>query len=301
MHPLRIKSITEAHRLAGMGKPSHPLISLMHFTDYRPESGAAPISATFDFYAVSLKRGCNKLKYGQQRYDFDEGVLAFLGPGQVLSGEDNGSDHSLAGWMLLIHPDLLWNTPLAKKIRHYPFFGYATHEALFLSDREETLINNIVAYIEQEYNSNLDSSSQEVMVAQLELLFTYATRFYRRQFLTRKIANHEILTRLEGLLDDYFGSDDPQRSGLPTVGYLADGLNMSPKYLSSMLRELTGQTALQHIHERLVRRAKEDLSTTSQSISEIAYALGFEQPQSFSKFFRQKTKQSPMEFRSSFN
>ena len=301
MQPIRVTSITEAHRLGGFGKPRHPLISVIDIGSFRPPPGVTPPSVTMDFYAISLKRGCDKLKYGQQRYDFDEGVLGFLGPGQVLSGDADDATRPLAGWMLLIHPDLLWNTPLAPKIRKYPFFSYATNEALFLSDYEEATINHLVDHIRQEYSANLDPSSHDVIVAQLELLFTYAERFYRRQFLTRKITNHEILARLEQLLDDYFANEDQLRSGLPTVAYLAGELHLSPKYLSTMLRELTGLTAQQHIHERLIARAKEELSTTPQSVSEIAYGLGFEHAQSFSKLFKKKTRQSPSEFRNSFN
>ena len=300
MTPQRIKSITEAYRIGGFGKPRHPLIALIKLKDFRPTPGEGPVSVTFDFYAISLKRGCNKLKYGQQRYDFDEGVLAFLGPGQVLTG-DTDEPEEISGWMLLVHPDLLWNTPLARKIKQYDFFSYATHEALFLSEVEEDTVNGIVDHIQREYTSNLDASSQDVIVAQLELLFTYAERYYRRQFLTRKITNHAILARVEALLNDYFADDDRLQEGLPTVRYLADNLHLSPKYLSSLLRELTGQTAQQHIHARLISRAKEELSTTSLSVSEIAYRLGFEHSQSFSKFFRQKTRQSPSEFRSAFN
>jgi len=297
--PYRIKTITEGHRLAGLPKPHHPLISVI---DVAELTSNADINAViFDFYVVSLKRGCDNLLYGQQKYDFDEGLMAFLSPGQVLRGEESGVPPNLEGWMLFIHPDFLWNTPLAKKIRQYEYFGYATNEALFLSDKEETLINGIIDNIKNEYHSNIDRFSQEVIIAQLELLFTYAQRFYERQFITRKITNNKILNRLEDVLTDYFNNEDLSSKGLPSVQYIAGTLNISAKYLGSMLKQLTGQTTQQLIHEKLIEKAKEKLSATDLSVSEIAYELGFEHPQSFSKLFKTKTNVSPLEFRQSFN
>ena len=248
-----------------------------------------------------MKRGCDKLLYGQQKYDFDEGLMAFMAPGQILRGEEGGVPSRLEGWMLFIHPDFLWNTPLARKIRQYDYFNYAANEALFLSDKEEVLINDIVANIQQEYHSNIDKFSQEVIIAQLELLFTYAQRFYERQFITRKITNNKVLDRFEQVLMEYFEQGELLSKGLPSVQYLASQLNMSHKYLASLLKQLTGQTTQQHIHEKLIEKAKEKLSTTDLSVSEIAYELGFEHSQSFSKLFKSKTKQSPLEFRAGFN
>lgn len=295
----RIKSITEGHRLAGLEKPHHPLISIVDVSKFKNHSDINAV--IFDFYVVSLKRGCNNLLYGQQKYDFDEGLMAFMSPGQILRGEEGGIPPDLEGWMLFIHPDFLWNTPLAKKMKQYEYFSYATNEALFLSDKEETLINSIIGHIKQEYHANIDKFSQDVIIAQLELLFTYAQRFYERQFITRKITNNKILGRLEDVLTEYFNNEELLSKGLPTVQYIADTLNISSKYLSSLLKQLTGQTAQQHIHEKLIEKAKEKLSTTDLSVSEIAYALGFEHSQSFSKLFKVKTKQSPLEFRQSFS
>lgn len=297
--PYRIKSITELHRLAALPKPHHPLISII---DVKGLKSHQDINAVlFDFYVVSLKRGCDKLIYGQQKYDFDEGLMALMAPGQVLRSEENGGPTNLVGWMLFIHPDFLWNTPLAKKIRQYEFFDYATDEALFLSDKEEVTINGIVENIRHEYHSNIDKYSQEVIIAQLELLFTYTQRFYERQFITRKITNSKILNLLEDVLTDYFNNKDLLSKGLPTVQYIAGTLNISTKYLSSLLKQLTGQTTQQHIHDKLIEKAKEKLSTTALNVSEIAYELGFEHSQSFSKFFKTKTNLSPSEFRTSFN
>ncbi|ACT92098.1 helix-turn-helix domain-containing protein [Dyadobacter fermentans] len=297
--PYRLRSISELHRIAGIAKPHHPLISILNLEGLANHTDIT--SVIFDFYVVSMKRGCDKLFYGQQKYDFDEGVMAFLAPGQILRGEENGMPHKLRGWMLFIHPDFLWNTSLAKKIKQYEYFGYSTNEALFLSDKEEPVINAIVDNIRNEYSSNIDKFSQDVIVAQLEVLFTYAQRFYERQFITRKITNSKILNRVEEVLADYFNNEDLLSEGLPTVQYVASELNISVKYLGSLLKQLTGQSTQQHIHEKLIDKAKEKLSTTSLSISEIAYELGFEHSQSFSKLFKTKTSQSPLEFRASFN
>lgn len=297
--PIRIKSITEGHRIAGLEKPQHPLISIVDVSQFKNHSDIHAV--IFDFYVVSLKRGCDNLLYGQQKYDFDEGLMAFMGPGQILRGEESGIPPNLRGWMMFIHPDFLWNTSLSKKIKQYDYFDYATNEALFLSDKEEALINGIVENIRQEYNAHIDKFSQDVIVAQLELLFTYAQRFYERQFITRKITNNKILGRLEDVLTDYFDNEELSSKGLPSVQYIADTLHISPKYLGSLLKQLTGQTTQQHIHEKLIEKAKEKLSNTELSVSEIAYGLGFEHSQSFSKLFKTKTNQSPLEFRQSFN
>lgn len=297
--PYRIKSITEGHRLAGLEKPHHPLISIVDISKFKNNPDVNAVS--FDFYTVSLKRGCNNLLYGQQKYDFDEGLMAFMSPGQILRGEEGGLPPGLEGWMLFVHPDFLWNTPLAKKIKQYEYFGYAANEALFLSDKEETMMNGIIENIKNEYHSNIDKFSQDVIIAQLELMFTYAQRFYERQFITRKIANHKILERLEEVLNDYFNQEYLVSKGLPTVQFVAESLNISSKYLGSLLKQLTGLSTRQHIHEKLIEKAKEKLSTTDLSVSEIAYELGFEHSQSFSKLFKTKTRQSPLEFRQSFN
>lgn len=297
--PYRIKTITEGHRVAGLEKPQHPLISIVDVSQFKNHSDVHAV--IFDFYVVSLKRGCDNLLYGQQKYDFDEGLMAFMSPGQILRGEENGIPPNLQGWMMFIHPDFLWNTSLAKKIKQYEYFGYATNEALFLSDKEENIINGIIENIRQEYSNNIDKYSQDVIIAQLELLFTYAERFYERQFITRKISNHKILVSLEDLLDNWFNDESMEADGLPSVQYIADSLNISSKYLSTLLKQLSGQTTQQHIHDKLIEKAKEKLSTTELSVSEIAYSLGFEHSQSFSKLFKTKTKQSPQEFRAKFN
>jgi AraC-like DNA-binding protein len=299
----RIKSITEYHRLRNLSKPAHPLISVIDYESIRPAPEDNLKSWVFDFYSISLKRGINgKVKYGQQQYDFDEGIMFFIAPGQVFRIEvDTSPEAKRSGWMLLIHPDFLWNTTLAKTIRQYDYFQYTTHEALFLSDKEETTMAGILQNIRLEYHANIDRFSQDIIIAQIELLLTYSERFYHRQFLTRKISNHSIVHQLEELLTDYFNSDALAKKGLPTVQYVAEKLNVSPNYLSSLLTVQTGQSTQQHIHDRLIEKAKEKLSTTNLSVSEIAYALGFEHSQSFSRLFKLKSNVSPLEFRSKFS
>lgn len=300
--PRRFKTISEFHQFRQLPKPEHPLISVIDLELVKHLPGDET-SFFKDFYSISMKRNFQgKMKYGQQEYDFDEGIMFFMSPGQVLRIEaERDATQQQSGWMLLIHPDFLWNTPLAKTIKQYAYFDYSVHEALFLSEKEELIIAGIMQHIQQEYRSNIDQFSQAVIIAQLELLFTYAERFYQRQFITRKIANHQILDRLEALLGAYFNSDDLIKKGLPTVQYVAAELNLSPGYLSGVLRVLTGQSTQQHIHDKLIEKAKEKLSTTDLSVSEIAYELGFEHPQSFSKLFKTKTQLSPLAFRQSFN
>jgi len=303
--PYRIKTISEFHRLRGLPKPEHPLISVVDFAAFKHQHPHEnnPISWVLDFYSISLKRDSGtKIKYGQQEYDFDEGIMFFLAPGQVFRIEvEQSSAQKRSGWMLLIHPDFLWNTPLAKGVKRYEYFGYTVNEALFLSEKEEGTITSIIQNIQQEYHANIDRFSQDIIIAQIELLLTYSERFYQRQFITRKITNHAILDRLEDLLTNYFNSDDLVEKGLPTVQYIAEALGVSPNYLSGLLKVLTGQSTQQRIHDKLIEKAKEKLSTTDLSVTEIAYELGFRHPQSFSKLFKAKTNLSPSEFRLSFN
>ena len=264
---------------------------------------AGQMSLVFDFYCIALKRDfSSKVKYGQQQYDFDEGVMFFTSPGQVFKIEiEPGAKLNPTGWVIYFHPDFLWNTPLAKTIKQYQFFDYSVNEALHLSEKEETTITGIIENIEQEYRSSIDKFSQDVMISQLELLLNYSNRFYHRQFITRQKASSDLLVKLEDLLNEYFDGQNQSQEGLPTVKYIADKLNVSPNYLSDLLRTLTGQNAQQHIHDKLIEKAKEALSTTSLSVGEIAYRLGFEHPQSFNKLFKNKTSVSPLEFRNSFS
>jgi AraC family transcriptional activator of pobA len=299
--PYRIKTIIEYHNILGISKPQHPLISLINLDNFKPV--VSKISVVFDFYMISLKRdltGNINYLYGQQPYDFDQGILFFIAPNQVFSFEAD-ADFTSTGWMLLIHPDFLWNTALAKNIIKYEYFRYCVNEALHLSQKEETIVENLIKNIEQEYHNNLDKFTETIIITQIETLLTYADRFYNRQFITRKKINHQILNDLEDILIAYFNNDDLLLKGIPTVQFMAEKLAVSPNYLSSVLKVLTGKSTQEHIQDKLIDKAKEKLSTTNLSMSEIAYQLGFEYPQTFGNLFKKKTNLSPLEFRKSFN
>lgn len=294
----RFESLTDFHRVFGQPKPLHPMISLIDIksTNIPPDESFS--SFILDFYKIAYKTNVHgKARYGQNYYDFGEGGLIFSAPNQIFERPENG----WSGYALLIHPDFLLTYPLAKKIKQYGFFSYAANEALHLSDSEKETILTIFKIIDDELKSRIDDFSQDVIISQIELLLNYSNRFYKRQFITRKAVNSGMLQKLQELLDDYFNNSTSLMQGIPTVQFLAEHLNISPSYLSDMLRSLTGQNAQQHIHNRLIEKAKELLSTTSLTVSEVAYQLGFEHPQSFSKFFKTKAKLSPLEFKQSFN
>ena len=302
--PRRFKKPADYHAYRGLPAPEHPLVSVINLgctTTTQP--GSEPLSLVLDFYSISMKRVTGgKMRYGQQSYDFDNGMMAFMAPGQVFSIEPPPPGHAApSGYILMVHPDFFWGTPLAQKIKRYEFFGYAVHEALHLSEKEEAIITGLMQSIETEYRSSIDKFSNEVIVAQIELLLTYAERFYQRQFITRKIGSHQMLARFEELLDAHFSDESLAGRGLPTVQAIAGALAVSPNYLGGILKSLTGQSTQQHIHNKLMERAKEKLSTTNLSVSEIAYALGFEHSQSFSKLFKKEAAVTPGAFRQSFN
>ncbi|MDJ1498439.1 helix-turn-helix transcriptional regulator [Cytophagaceae bacterium DM2B3-1] len=303
-HPTtyQIKTIAEYHRLMELPAPAHPLVSVIRFEDTRRQLKHCSVRIIHNFYTIALKKNFNgKLKYGQQEFDFDAGVMHFMAPRQVLAIDASPAEFIHSGWLLLIHPDFLWNTPLAQKIKKYEYFGYQVNEALHLSDREEGMISDTMQHIAHEYQSGIDAYTQDVLLAHIELVLTYCERFYQRQFITRKLANHQLLNRLEELLTAYFKSDDLANKGMPSIQYISEQLHISPNYLSRLLKTLTGQSTKQFVHDKLMDLAKEKLSTTDQTVNEIAYALGFEHPQSFSKLFKSKTKLSPLEFRHSFH
>jgi AraC family transcriptional activator of pobA len=242
------------------------------------------------------------MQYGQQYFDYDKGVMTFVAPKQVLFLDgppvyEKGQD---AGYDLFFHPDFLYNHPLAAKINTYGFFSYAVSEALHLSQKEEKNIADIFVKIDEEYQ-HIDGHTQDVILSQIELLLNYINSFYERQFLTRKAVNHDVLTRMEKLMNDYFEQQEPMKEGIPSVEYFADRLNLSPHYFSDLLKLLTGQSAQQHIQEKLIDLAKEYLTVTQLSVSEIAYQLGFQYPQSLNKLFKRKTNLSPLQFRKKFN
>ncbi len=294
----RFESLSEFHKVLGLPKPVHPLVSFVDIKEIQILEEALGKSFLLNFYKISYKSDlCGQANYGQNHYDFGEGGLVYTAPNQLFEAHNTES----TGYLLLVHPDFLLSYPLANKIKQYGFFSYAINEALHISDKEKETIFSIFNIIDDELQSRIDDFSQDVIISQLELLLNYSNRFYKRQFLTRKAVNNDLLQKLEAFLDGYFSNENALMEGIPSVQLLSDHLNMSPNYLSDMLRSLTGQSAQQHIHDRLIEKAKEKLSTTELSISEIAYELGFEHSQSFSRLFKSKTKLTPVKFRASFN
>ena len=279
----------------GFPSPAHPLLAIIDLENSRhltPPTGPA----LRQLYIISLKKNLKGLmQYGRRAYDFSEGVLAFFAPGQLCEGNAALDTSELSGWMLVFHPDLVHKYPLGKKLASYGFFSYQVHEALHLSAREEEMLDGLMASMRREYELPIDGFSQDVLVAQLDVLLNYANRFYHRQFLTRRPAEHDLLSHFEELLTTYFTQEASQP--LPTVQYFADALRVSPAYLSDMLRTLTGQSTQQHIHHALIAKAKRLLLSTSLTINETAFRLGFEYPQYFTRLFKNKTGQTPAAFR----
>lgn len=300
-----INSISEFHQQLSLPEPLHPLVSIIDVAGIKPSESEVWERFFVNFYCISLKNDVTaKIKYGQQYYDFDKGTMNFIAPKQIqsltISEIQKIKTECGKGYMLMFHPDFLHKHPLATTITNYSYFSYAVNEALHLSTREEKNIIEIFQKIEAEYQ-HIDRHTQDIILSQIDLLLNYSNRFYERQFITRKAVNNGLLSKMEQLLNDYFETDETLETGLPTVEYLAGKLNLSANYLSEMLRTLTGLNAQQHIHEKLIDRAKEKLSITNLSVSEIAYGLGFEQPQSFNRLFKKKTEMSPLEYRKSFN
>jgi AraC family transcriptional activator of pobA len=297
--PRRFESLSDFHRVFGLPKPLHPMISFIDIKDIKIQPDELSDLLILDFYKIAYKTNvCGRAKYGQHHYDFGEGGLVFSAPNQIF---ESPGDTPSAGFILLFHPDFLLSYPLAKKIKQHGFFSYAANEALHLSDQEKGTIMSIFKIIDEELKSRIDDFSQDVIISQVELLLNYCNRFYKRQFITRKAVNTDLLQQVEEVLNNYFEGDRSLKDGIPSVQFLSEKVNLSPSYLSDMLRSLTGQNAQQHIHNKLIEKGKEKLSASSLSISEIAYQLGFEHPQSFSNLFKKKTSFSPLEFRQSFN
>jgi AraC-like DNA-binding protein len=286
--------------MLGLAGPVHPLISLLDSTKDLVNLDRLPKSYISGFYKISFATDlAGKFKYGQGYYDFEEGSLLFTAPNQLIGNSQAYKDNK--GYSLIIHPDFLQGHALAKKIKNYGFFSYAISESLHLSDQEKATMLAIYDIIGQELNSRIDEFSQEVVIAQIELLLSYAKRFYKRQFITRQVVNSSLLEQIEELLNTYFEEEKLASYGMPTVQFLAEQLNFTPNYLSDMLRTLTGLSAQQHIHQKMIEKSKELLSTTSLTVSQVAYQLGFEHPQSFNRMFKTKTNFTPLEFRQAFN
>lgn len=295
-----IRSVSEFHRLLSLPAPRHPLVSVINLAECVFLKDDVWKGFVNRFYCVALKREAKgKIRYGQQHYDYDKGVLSFTAPNQVqyldLQTVECGS-----GYLLIFHPDFLLTHSLANRINNYGFFSYSVNEALHLSAEEEEDLITILNKIDQECQ-HIDKHTQEIILSQIELLLNYSNRFYERQFITRKNHDNQLLARIEQIINEYFDSDTPSQKGLLTVQYIASQINLSANYLSDLLRIHTGQNTQQHIHEKLIEKAKEKLATTSLSVSEIAFALGFEHSQSFSTLFKKKTKVSPVQFRQSLN
>lgn len=298
---IRFISISESHKAFGLPAPQHPLISLIHFNKDNPfNAEMAPVYNLLSFYKITfITRNKGRLKYGRSFYDYNEGSMLFLAPNQLVGSTDYNSETYC--YLLLIHPDFLLGHPIAGKIKQYSYFSYSSNEALHVSDPEKEIILSVFRIMEQELNSRVDEFSQEVVVAQIELLLSYVNRFYKRQFITRKVVNNDVLQKTETILDHYLNDQESMHQGLPTVQYLSDQLNISPGYLSDVLRSVIGKNTQQYIREKVTEKAKERLISTELTVAEIAYELGFEHPQSFSKMFRVQTGLSPVEFRNSFN
>ncbi|MCW2259803.1 MULTISPECIES: helix-turn-helix domain-containing protein [Sphingobacterium] len=295
-----IKSISQLVRSLGFSAPLHPLVALVDYKNVPIEMFPKGQKISLDFYKISFKTTfTGQIKYGQGYYDFEEGGLAFLKPKQIVFPSEE--IESYEGVALYFHPDFIRNYPLGKTINQYGFFSYDVSEALFLSAKEKEIIANLFVTIANELNNNIDSFSQDVLVTQIELLLKYSNRFYNRQFITRKAINHDIITSLDKLLNNYFEEENSLKNGLPSVKYISTELKLSQRYLSDILSSLTGLNTQQYIQNTIIEKAKEKLSTTNLSVSEIAYELGFEHSQSFSKLFKTKTNVSPLEFRQSFN
>lgn len=299
MEPFRIRSIKQYHELRGLAKPAHPLVIVFRIEDIIGLNTYEPAHIIQDFYAVALKTNVNaSMYYGQREYDFDEGSMIFIAPNQVYSIQaKNRLTHS--GWLLLVHPDFLWNEPLMKRIKKFDYFGYAVNEALHVSEKEKKTMDGIFQNIREEHLANMDKFSRPVIISQIATLLNYADRFYHRQFLTREKENHSVLVRLEELLNCHFNDENLKNGYPPSVKDVADALNVSPNYLSGLLKVLTGKSTQQFIQDKIVEKAKERLSIGEMSISDIAYELGFEYPQSFSKLFKSKTGSTPSEFKRS--
>jgi AraC family transcriptional activator of pobA len=297
--PLKIiNSVSELHRLLVLPPPKNTLVTLIDHAKIAAVTKNNAKRMVLNFYQICIKRNFHGvMKYGRNYYDFDQGTMTFSAANQIIT-VDEGPESDSNGWSLIFHPDLIRNYPLGKSIDKYGFFSYDVSEALHLSDQEDQLIEGLVRNIEKEYESGMDPFSADVIVSNLELLLNYCNRFYNRQFVTRKMANNDLLSRFEKILSGYFEED--AISGLPTVNSLANELNISPGYLSDMLRTVTGLNTQQHIHEKLMARAKVILTTTNFTVSEIAFKLGFEYPQSFNKLFKSKNNMSPLEYRQSY-
>ncbi len=294
---LHLKTVAEVHRMFGLGKPVHPLVSISWHKSGHYDFGDTKI--TSDLHLISLKGNISgTFSYGRNSYDFAEGTLVFIAPGQVTSFGESGLSLDDSGWSILFHPDLVRKSPLNNLIRDYTFFQYDINEALHVSDKEKTTLTELVRQMDTELHQNTDKHSQALILVLLETILKYCRRFYDRQFYTRTNLNSDIVARFEAYLESYFASDEVQLHGLPTVNQCGKALNISGSYLSDLLKLETGKSLLAHIHAHIIEKAKTLLLNPNHSISEVAYLLGFKYPQHFSKVFKSGTGISPSEYRS---
>lgn len=290
---LRLDKISQYNVLKGI-ETRHPLLSVIDNSSVKPLPNGR---LYFGFYAVFLKEAkCGELKYGRNNYDYEEGTLVFIGPGQVL-GVNNDANFQPKGWTLLFHPDLIRGTSLGHNIKNYTFFSYDLNEALHLSEKERKIVINLIKIIDNELGNNIDKHSKTLITNNIELLLNYCVRFYDRQFITRENINKGILERFEQELNEFFQTDQPQKSGLPFVGYFADRLNLSANYFGDLVKKESGKTAQEYIHQRLIEIAKDRMFDTEKTVNEIAFELGFKYPQHFSRMFKKSTGYTPNEYR----
>lgn len=298
----RVKSITEFHKILGINVPEHPLISIMDDQDVEDimilDDTLFNIKYTTDLYSIIYKdKISGSMDYGRSTYDYQEGSLVFLGPGQVYASPSKNELKGNQGWTLMFHPDLIRKSPLGDKISSYTFFSYNVNEALHLSPKEEKFFFELILKIREEYTQNLDQHSHTLIITNLELLLNYCKRFYDRQFYTRTSVNKDFIAAFEFSLKNYFASDRLKEQGLPSTKYFGEKLNMSTKYLSDMLKKETGKSIKEHIDGFIIEKAKSILLNSDKKISEIAYEFGFEYPQSFTRLFKNKTGMSPIAYR----
>lgn len=291
---MNIETITEYNDMLGV-ETLHPEVSMIDLSKARPMHH---MRHTFSFYAIFLKdeKNCD-LIYGRKRYDYQKGTVVCLAPGQVIGIEDTGEEFQPHGYALCFHPDLIRGTHLGRHIGEYSFFSYEVNEALHLSERERTTIVDLLEKIHEELEHAVDRMSRRLLVTGIEMVLDYCLRFYERQFITRQPANHDILTRFETLLNDYFTGDNARQNGLPTVKYCAGELCLSPNYFGDLIKQETGRTASEYIQQKIIEQAKERLLMPATSVSEVSYGLGFQYPQHFSRVFKRATGMTPNEYR----
>lgn len=292
---IHITNLSQAHEMMGIEPPKHPLISIIHWEDLTPPTEKTLVRYMSDFYTVMLKDADCGLQYGRNYYDFNQGLMSFIGPKQAFSATNE--NFSTTGWMLAFHPDLIRQSNLGKNIGNYSFFSYDVHEALHLSDKEEEILNDTIAKMEFELEQNIDAHSKNLLVSNIELLLNYCNRIYERQFHTRADSHSDVVTNVERLIKDYYDDGKQLQEGTPSIQYLANEVNLSANYLSDLLKKETGRNTKEHINHFVVDRAKTILLNSENNVSEIAYDLGFNYPHYFSRMFKKETGMTPQKYR----